>query len=54
VERAVAHADRYYVLDGGRVVLSGQSTSGALEQIGEIVLGTTAVGTHALGGAGTG
>jgi len=53
-ERAVAHADRYYVLDGGRTVLSGESVPTALEAIEVIVLGTSGLGARAAGGVGTG
>jgi branched-chain amino acid transport system ATP-binding protein len=46
VERAVAHADRYYVLDSGRTVLGGECKAAALTTIEEIVLGTSALGTR--------
>jgi branched-chain amino acid transport system ATP-binding protein len=53
VERAVAHADRYYVLDGGRTVLTGECKGAALTTIEEIVLGTSALGTRQPGRTGT-
>jgi len=50
VERAVAHSDRYYVLDAGRTVRAGACKAAALEPIEQIVLGTSALGTRHLEG----
>jgi branched-chain amino acid transport system ATP-binding protein len=54
VERAVAHAGRYYVLDSGRTVLAGECKGAALTTIEEVVLGTSALGTRQAGRSGTG
>jgi branched-chain amino acid transport system ATP-binding protein len=45
-DRAVAHADRYYVLEAGRTVLDGACTDATLTAIEEIVLGTSSLGTE--------
>jgi branched-chain amino acid transport system ATP-binding protein len=54
VERAVVHADRFYVLDSGRTVLAGDCKSASLTTIEEIVLGTTSLGDRHAGRPNTG
>jgi branched-chain amino acid transport system ATP-binding protein len=40
VERALERSSRYYVMDNGSMVLSGDSTASAIDQINPILLGT--------------
>jgi len=49
IERALEHSSRYYVMDDGRIVLTGTSDPAAAEKINPIVLGTADVGGPAPG-----
>jgi ABC-type branched-subunit amino acid transport system ATPase component len=40
VERALERSSRYYLMDNGSMVLSGDSTASAIDQINPILLGT--------------
>jgi branched-chain amino acid transport system ATP-binding protein len=46
VDRAMAHADPYYALNGGCTVLDGVCSAARLEAIEETVLGTSSLGTR--------
>jgi branched-chain amino acid transport system ATP-binding protein len=44
VERALERSSRYYVMDNGSMVLDGDSTASAIDQINPILLGTGTLG----------
>jgi branched-chain amino acid transport system ATP-binding protein len=43
VERVIDRSDRFYVMDDGKIVLDGESSSNALEGINSIILGVSKV-----------
>jgi branched-chain amino acid transport system ATP-binding protein len=44
VDQGVERSGRYYVMDNGSMVLSGESTAPAIDQINPILLGTGSLG----------
>lgn len=45
VERVLERSTRYYVMDGGAIVLNGTSTTEAIDRINPILLGTEPLGS---------